>query len=39
MTNFALDDKLHFYDNYDPLRDFRTHFPGGEILAGIHENL
>ena len=29
MTNFAFHDKLHFYDNYDPLRDFRTHFPGG----------
>ena len=32
MTNFTFHDKLRFYDNYDPLRDFRTHFPGGEIL-------
>ena len=39
MTNFALHDKLHFYDNYEALREFRTHLLGGEILAGIQEKL
>ena len=36
MTNFALHVKLHFYDNYDPLRHFRTYFPGGALSSELN---